>query len=144
MLRAVLSFLVVAGLVAAWWTSRPVVEQDPALGTVTYRRLLGRIVAVESDRDGDGNPEVVTEYSFAEPFERPGASGPCDDWTRHAEDRNLDGRPDTWVRAVGDDGRGRCLYSYEADVDLDGDPDWSMESTDPSEAYSRIAQIRGF
>lgn len=144
MLRAALSFLVVVGLVAAWWFSRPIVEQDPDMGTVTYRRLLGRIVAVESDRDGDGTPEVVIEHSFSEPFERVGGPGPCEDWSPRAEDRNGDGRPDTWYRAVGDDGRGRCLYSFDADVDLDGEPDWSMESTDRAEAYSRMAQLRGF
>lgn len=144
MLRAVLSFLVVAGLAAAWWFSRPIVEQDRDLGTVTYRRLLGRIVAVESDRDGDGKAEVRTEYSFAEPFERQSVSDPCPDWRRHAEDRNGDGRPDTWYQAAGDDGAGRCLYLFEADVDADGDPDWTMQSTDRAEAYTRIAQLRGF
>lgn len=143
-MRALLSFLVLAGLVAAFWTSRPVVERDPMLGTVTYRRLLGRIVAVESDRDGDGEPEVVSRYSFSEPFHRQRLDSPCADWSRHAEDRDADGRSDTWIRAVGDDGSGRCLYLFEADVDRDGDPDWSLESADRAEAYSRMAQVRGF
>jgi hypothetical protein len=143
-LRALLSFLVIAGLGAAWWYSRPIVEQDPTLGTVTYRRLLGRIVAVESDSDRDGRPEVVTEYPFSAPFERQAVPEACPDWSPHAEDRDGDGRPDTWYRAVGDDGAGRCLYAFEADVDLDGRPDWSMESTDRAEAYTRMAQLRGF
>ncbi|MEZ5331591.1 MAG: hypothetical protein R2991_05970 [Thermoanaerobaculia bacterium] len=143
-MRALLSFLVVAGLAVAFWTSRPVVERDPVLGTVTYRRLLGRIVAVESDRDGDGEAEVVSRYTFARPFHRQPTDSPCGDWSRHAEDRDADGRADTWIRAVGDDGAGRCLYLFEADVNGDGSADWSLESTARSEAYSRMAQIRGF
>ena len=145
MARYLVFFAAVAAVAWAWWSSTPIETGDGSGGRVTYRRLLGRVVAVESDRDGDGDAEVVSEFSYAEPFT--GSTDPaagCDDWTKHREDRDADGRDDTWHRAVGETAGGECRWRFDADVDGDGAVDWWLEVDDKSEAYSKLMRIRGF
>jgi hypothetical protein len=143
-MRYLIFLALVAGVAWAWWSSTPLETSDGAGGAVVYRRLFGRVVGVESDRDGDGTAEVVTRYSYSEPFAgRLDPAQGCKDWTRHTEDRNADGRPDTWHRAVGETASGECRWRFDADVDGDGEIDWWLEVDDKSEAYTKLMSLRG-
>ncbi len=129
------------------WTSRPIVNQNPQIGTIRYERLLGRIVAIEVDSDGDGRPESLARFRWREPYD-PNIytyNGPyCADVGRHFEDRDRDGRWDTWFHSISEVGEGDCVYSFEADTNGDGQPDWFQESADGIGIFAQLVELRGF
>ena len=128
-----------------WWLFRVTTVENDTVGIVRYKRSFGRIVAIEADRDRDGRAEVVVTYSWSRPYTQGGDSGAgCLDPGHTAEDRNRDGRWDTWYEAVGPSTQGECVYRYSVDMDLDGKPDWSFEAVNGTEAFAAIEERRGF
>lgn len=129
---------------AIWWLFRTTAVENDTVGIVRYKRSFGRIVAIEADRDGDGKVELRVSYSWSQPFHRDAVGPGCLDTGRTAEDRNYDGRWDTWYEAVGPNSDGDCVYLYSADLDLDEEPDWEFESVSGTDAFVAVKERRGF
>ncbi len=60
------------------------------------------------------------------------------------EDRDFDGRWDTWTVNLGPNGIGKCIIEYKVDTSGDGKPDWTFTSADSVKAYQDIMEARGF
>ncbi len=144
--RAIAWVVVGLGLamVGWWFLFRPLVEENPVVGRITYRRVLGPIVAVEGDRDGDGRTDIRVVYKWSQPYQGVAGGLGCLDYGQHWEDRNKDGRWDTWYEPVGEEEDGSCRYGFSVDTDLDGVPDWMFESVANEATFGRIERRRGF
>ena len=110
---------------------------------IRRHRFLGRVTRVAFDIDGYWRAEAKYVYRWSEP------------WTSERqyehyyvvamEDRNRDGRWDTWWTPTRLDD-GTVALALEADIDLDGKPDFeALEPTDaPAASYDLIKEQRGF
>jgi hypothetical protein len=139
--------MLLAGLLWVWWTSRTIVTDNSEIGVIRYERLLGRILKIEVDADRDGRPDAEVRFRWADKYDGTNYfyDGPyCDDLGQHREDRDGDGRWDTWFRSVSGVGPGRCLYSFEADTTGDGRPDWRIRSRDAAAVFAELYDLRGF
>ena len=118
---------------AGWWLFGWETIDNPPLGVETHRRMFGRVTVLSLDSDRDGNDDAQVFYSWRSPLGPQGAG-----WRDMREDRNRDGRWDTWLVNRGD----RTQFR----VDLNGDevPDWEFITGDSISAFEEIRQTRGY
>ena len=138
---------VFAGLAIAWWLFGWSTGITP-LGKITLRRYFGRVTRIDCSTRVNG--KLVRErilFPWSEPFVRGEPITSCaaimpERW----QDRNGDGRWDTWLRRVGPDGSGECHVEYLVDTLGSGKPDWSfvMSYRDFEKADAMIKERRGF
>lgn len=112
--------------------------------SIRRHRVLGRITLLAYDTDGDGFADAKYVYRLSGPWvpER-------DDlhyYSLGKEDRNYDGRWDTWLRPTNQTEDGDTVLLFQADTDLDGRPDFETlkAASVSSEAYEEVEKQRGF
>jgi hypothetical protein len=146
--RAVLTVGIVLGLIAiAWWlfgfsTHRIVGSK------MTLHRFFGRVTRIDSEIPVEG--KTIRErllFSWSKPWVNFDPLTDCaaifpEVW----QDRNGDGKWDTWLRRVGPDAKGHCQVEYQVDTTLSGKPDWTfvLDYGDYKKADAMIKARRGF
>ncbi len=116
--------------------------------TMTLRRFFGRVTRIDSVIVSNGRryPERIL-FPWSDPYT------PGDPITECAaifpqvwQDRNGDGRWDTWLRRVGPDSKSRCRIEYQVDTTLTGTPDWTfvLNYGDYKKADAMMKARRGF
>lgn len=115
----------------------------PALGVIKEKRWFGKTLTVSCDKNRDGRFDLISKYTWNHPYEGL-LNGPCVyPGVRHKEDRDLDGRWDTWSED-------RCdrpeieRYLMGADTTGDGVADVEIATNDSYAAYKQIEKARGF
>lgn len=117
--------LVVLGVGAGWWM----------FGWSTYRlngsemtthRFFGRVTRIDSVVVANGKRlRERLVFSWSEPFVNRDPISDCGAiWPEMWQDRNGDGRCDTWLYRVGPDSAGRCQVEYRVDTKGTGRPDF--------------------
>ena len=138
-----LSGIVVLVIGASWWFLFRSVEVDLGGQRAELKRVFGRVVAVDVDSNRDGRFDAHIQYSWAVPYDGIICGVGCFEHGLHSEDRNYDGRWDTWYEAV-EQGPDPCRYSIAADMDLDGTADFRTESEDLASVLLEVKEQRGF
>jgi hypothetical protein len=117
------------------------------MGKLVEYRFFGRITRIESTLPGHSSPTVRALYSWSEPFENVDPLTSCaaivpERW----QDRNADGRWDTWEKRIGPDASGECSIRYEIASANSTKPQWSftLPFGDHKKAEARMRQLRGF
>ena len=136
----------VVGGAAMWYLFGWSTTDDPDLGIVRQHRFLGRTTEVAADTNHDGKVDFRAAYRWSDPYQGI-VDGPCGD--RHvvlSEDRNYDGRWDTWVERAGFSADGTCLSLWSADTTGDESPDWQRQAPyrESQDVYAALYQERGF
>ena len=111
------------------WTN----EDNPELGLITKRRILARTTIVSIDADRDGMIDGQAFFSWFTP-----AKGTYTNYREMREDRNHDGKWDTWLINLED------KTKFQVDLTGDEKADWEFESSDSSAAYAKIKARRGY
>ena len=126
-LLILIAFCSVAVLAGFWNMFRSSTHQAGSLGAVVEYRFFGRVTRVDMTPRGDSSPTDRFVYTWSEPFENGDPLTSCAAIAlEHWQDRNRDGRWDTWLRRVGPDTFGECQVLYEIDTTGRGTPDWSF------------------
>jgi hypothetical protein len=125
------------------WLFGSISYQDFDRGTVTVHRHFGRYTRVTYDKNNDGQPYIDARFSWSQPYT--GEYSDCGHpWTDQRQDRNLDGRWDTWLyRQLPNQ---PCVVTVKVDLDNDGLPDHE-EQLPFSQALKRVEGLdeeRGF
>ena len=116
--------------------------------TTTMHRRFGRVTRVDlSASDGRRITRERILYTWTEPYEAGDpitscAAIPPEVW----QDRNDDGKWDTWLLRVGPDNQGNCSTEYRVDLTNDGRADWTFISPHGAHEQARrqIETRRGF
>ena len=138
----IVALIIIAGLY--WWLFGWTSADNPSLGMFCYKRFFGRVTIVDLDSNRDGKPDARVKYTWNDPYK-----GIVDGICVLAgvpvlEDRDFDGRWDTWTVNLGPDDDGNCIYEFKVDTSGDGKPDWRFTSVDSVKAYQDIRDRRGF
>ena len=123
---------VVATALAGYAMFRTSSIDNRALGVINFHREWGRITKVSVDANRDGR--IDGEYVYT--WNRPYIGNHGNDPATYREDRNHDGRWDTW----------RDMSTTVLAVDIDGDemPDVELDATQSGLAYAKARELRGF
>jgi hypothetical protein len=138
-----IAVLVLAGI--GWWLFGTSVITERS-STMTFHRWFGRVTRIDVVFEGEKTLRDRFVYSWREPYEKGDPNGTCGGPPEIWEDRNGDGRWDTWMYRVGPDRSGQCSTEYRLDLNNDERPDWRFVSG-PGEwtnAHKLIKQRRGF
>jgi len=132
--------LIIALTCASWWAFGWSTSNNPELGVIKEYRWFGRITRVTSDVNQDGTIDGELIARWSEPFE---GNGGIASFRSMSEDRNFDGRWDTWILST-DDSPTSTLVS--GDTNGDGSPDWKrpLKYGEYAEAIEELRAIRGF
>ena len=116
-------------------------------GTLVSHRFFGRITNVDIYLAGARTPVEHSVYSWSEPYAQGDpltscAAIPPARW----QDRNHDGRWDTWLERTAPDVAGECGIEYRVDTTGRGVPDWtfSLPYGQQGRANDLIKSRRGF
>ena len=130
-----------------WWLLGWRSYDNPALGRIGYHRFFGQCTTVTFDADRDGRVDMELRYSWSEPYVGI-VDGLCgDSFVSSREDRNHDGRWDTWTTKMPRGSDSPCSQlRLEADTKLDGKPDWSkvIQFGETQATYAELKELRGF
>ncbi|HEX8169257.1 MAG TPA: hypothetical protein VF824_01815 [Thermoanaerobaculia bacterium] len=142
---------VVAGgailLALAWWLFGFTTYREGPFTTTLYRRW-GRVTRI--DMSANDARQITHErilFKWSDPYE-PGdpttscAAIPSEVW----QDRNRDGKWDTWLFRTSPNAHGDCSIEYRVDLTNDGHPDWQFTSAfgKYEEARAGIVRRRGY
>lgn len=115
---------------------------------MTFYRRFGRVTRI--DLDSPVNGTTTRErllFSWSDPFVNGDPLTDCaaifpESW----QDRNGDGRWDTWLYRVGPDAAGHCQVEYRIDTKGSGRPDWvfRLPYGQYGKANAMIRERRGF
>ena len=143
MVRRIIAVTCVAIAVGIVWLLFGWQTVELPFGDATTRRWFGRNLITSLDKDRDGNADAVSRYTWRHPYEGL-LEGPCVyPGVKHVEDRDGDGRWDTWTED-------RCdrpnleRYLLRADTTGDGHIDTEIATNDGHSAYKKIEEARGF
>ena len=138
-IKAILVVIFLAVIVLVCWSFRWSKVDNPALGVIRGYHTFGRItrMTIDSNRDGRINGEIL--FSWDEPYE--GGSGIAP-FSMSREDRDFDGRWDTWFEPID----ATNLTRISADTNGDGNPDWHRDckSTETEQVINELKDVRGF
>ncbi len=116
---------------------------------IRHHRWFGRVTRLRASPIGPGGGSTDCRYAFSDPWRK--ESEPNPQWVSCAEDRNGDGRRDTWFRPTGlRNGAGYPVHFLDADLDLAGSPDRRILAPQSPRLergdieYEAIREIRGF
>jgi hypothetical protein len=145
--RLAIPALVIAGLGVSWWLFGFNTHQFGE-SSITSHRFLGRVTRIDSVVVAGGRAVRTRQiYPWAEPFVNGDPMTDCaaicpESW----QDRNGDGRWDTWIYRVGPDGAGQCQVEYRVDSKGAGQPDWvfRLPAGQFEKANLMIKERRGF
>jgi hypothetical protein len=150
MLRWLIVVVVIIAVASAtWWLFGWTTGITPE-GPQTAHRFFGRVTRLDDTTKVNGR--MVRErilYRWSAPFGRGEGWQSCvvippERW----QDRNNDGRWDTWLRRVGPDTRGECSVEYLVDTKGTGQPGWSFVvaygAEKQQQADALVAARRGF
>lgn len=130
----------------AWWLFGWRTVESEAQGRLEYHRFFGRCTRLAADVNRDGRAEMEVFYPWSAPYIGI-VDGPCgDSHLRTREDRDLDGRWDTWSVRLDSGPRSPCPLRIAADTDGDGEPDWyrTVPFDQAPEVYGELVAVRGF
>jgi hypothetical protein len=133
------SFLLVAWHYFGWET----LHTDTGW-TIRRNRTLGRVTVLAYDTNRDWFADAKYIYRFSDPWI------PAEEYRHYyivgKEDRNYDGRWDTWWIPTDDTENGKRVILVRADTNLDGRPDYDFRKLAgvTSEEYAEVEQLRGF
>ena len=133
--------VVVLGVVALWYLFGWSTLDNPSLGIIRQHRYFGRTTILTADTNRDGSIDFRAAYQWSDPYQGT-VNGPCgDNNVLLTEDRNHDGRWDTWVERVG-----ICQLLWRADTTGDGAPDWQLQApyNESQKVYEVLQEKRGF
>jgi hypothetical protein len=119
-------------------------EYQPSLGKTRIYRSWGQKTEAQVDTNRDGRLDTRLLYYSGGAL--PPAGCPADHQALW-EDRDHDGRWDTWMEVQGSDGQGGCRVLWSADTDGDGVRDrerTAVWSDDSGPIYEELKQQRGF
>jgi hypothetical protein len=145
--------LTIAGLVAigagvSWWLFGFSRIQFRGT-TMTSYRFFGRVTRIDSTGTGDDGKTQRERlvFTWSKPFRNRHWVTGCEAiFPESWEDRNGDGRWDTWIYRVGPDPRGECQVEYRVDTKNSGRPDWVFRLPDGEykKANAMMIERRGF
>jgi len=115
---------------------------------ITLRRSFGRVTRIDAVMLVKGvRVRERSLFDWSHPFVNGFASTDCgaifpETW----QDRNGDGRWDTWLYRVGPDSTGHCQSEYRVDTRGAGIPDWmfTMPYGQREKAEAMIKERRGY
>jgi len=126
----------------AWWLFGWSSVDNPALGIMEFHRSFGRVTNATIDTNRDGVIDGEWLFDWAEPYSNEHLGG-IQPYRLLREDRNHDGRWDTWWEPADEtDG----VTRLSADTTGDGEPDWNrdLEDLSTTEALNELETLRGF
>jgi hypothetical protein len=133
---------IAASGIAGWLLFHTTTRDNPALGVLRFHRFFGRVTKVSLDVNRDGRADAVSLFHWNRPYQD--LTDVPQDHYELREDRNFDGRFDTWLRPVMDNGSRTGLVVFEVDLDGDGEFDWRFETEDSLAGYETIRKRRGY
>ena len=111
-------------------------------------RSFGRVTRIDHFRPANGSrPFERIVFPWSEPYEGGDPMTSCASiFPELWQDRNGDGKWDTWAKRVGPDADGECRVRYEVDTSGSGKPDWVFvaDLRDYEKASQAIIARRGF
>jgi hypothetical protein len=145
--RVLTGVLILVGLGSAWWLFGFSTYRMGESRTTLYRRF-GRVTRIDSNVVANG--KTIHErlvFSWSKPFVSGDPITDCaaifpESW----QDRNGDGRWDTWIYRVGPDSTGHCKVEYRVDTKGLGRPDWifTLPYGQYKKADAMMQERRGF
>ncbi|MEL7059530.1 MAG: hypothetical protein AAGN46_05840 [Acidobacteriota bacterium] len=141
--RLASGLIALVAALAGWWAFGWTAREHPDLGFIEESRWFGRVVRTTVDVDGDGrlDGEARVPWSSSVAGEVCWVLPGCTMWLR--EDRDGDGRWDTWWHRSEAAGGG---LEISADLDGDGAADWfrRVDGPDVQEVLAALRAARGF
>ena len=111
---------------------------------IRRHRMLGRVTLLAYDTDGNWFADAKVLYKWSDPWVPNRESK--HDYKIAMEDRDGDGRWDTWWEPTGESEDGDAVLLLRGDTDMDGKPDFEareLASTSAS-SYEELKDRRGF
>ena len=143
-----LGVLIVIGLGSSWWLFGFTTSRLADGSRMPLYRRFGRVTQIESDVVVKG--KTIHDrllFPWSEPFVNGDPLTECaaifpESW----QDRNGDGRWDTWLYRVGPDSAGHCQIEYRVDTRGSGRPDWvfRLPHGQYEKAEAMMLERRGF
>jgi hypothetical protein len=141
-IAGLIGVILIVVAIATWWGFRWTITDNPALGVIREYRWFGRITRITVDSNRDGGIDAEMNFAWSQPYEGEQFGG-VTPYRRIREDRNFDGRWDTWIEPVDESMKSTRV---SADTTGDGEADWirTCGTFESAQLLQELKANRGF